>query len=216
MMKNVYWSSCKIPFYSCRISTKIEFFGQSFEKYSNIKFQENPSSGGGVLPCGRTDGQTDMTRQIVAFPSFSNPPNKAVVINQTVCNMSGVMWQSETNIVTVLDGKQSLFNAECLQKPVNKQVPQWTQTNQDTVVCILGLTLMWPIQHFLCNEYLDGDEEQCWRVAVFSSSSVYTVGWWNWATERKPVWSAVAVRFDLSRYGDLQRELKHVDFKCEY
>jgi len=26
-----------------------------FEKYSNIIFQENPSSGSRVVPCGRTD-----------------------------------------------------------------------------------------------------------------------------------------------------------------
>jgi hypothetical protein len=44
MIKNMYWSSCKVPFYSCSISTKIEFSGQSFEKYSNIKFHGNPSS----------------------------------------------------------------------------------------------------------------------------------------------------------------------------
>ena len=30
-----------------------------FEKYSNIKYYENPSSGNRVFPCGRTDGQTD-------------------------------------------------------------------------------------------------------------------------------------------------------------
>jgi hypothetical protein len=35
---------------------KLEFSGQIFEKYSNIKFHENPSSGRGV-PCGRTDIQ---------------------------------------------------------------------------------------------------------------------------------------------------------------
>jgi len=30
----------------------------SFEKYSNIKFHKNPSSGDRVVPCGRTDPQT--------------------------------------------------------------------------------------------------------------------------------------------------------------
>jgi hypothetical protein len=37
---------------------KLEFFGQVFEKYSNIKFHENPSRGSQVVLCGRTDGQT--------------------------------------------------------------------------------------------------------------------------------------------------------------
>jgi len=38
---------------------KYEFSGNIFEKYLNIKFHENPSSGSLVVPCGRTDGRTD-------------------------------------------------------------------------------------------------------------------------------------------------------------
>jgi len=34
---------------------KLEFSRQVFEKKSNIKFHENPSSGSQVVPCGRTD-----------------------------------------------------------------------------------------------------------------------------------------------------------------
>jgi len=34
---------------------KFEFSRQIFEKYLNIKFHENPSSGKPVVPCGRTD-----------------------------------------------------------------------------------------------------------------------------------------------------------------
>ena len=67
MIKNVYWSSCKVPFYSCPFSKKMEFTGLNFEKYSNIKFHENPSSERRIVPCGRLDGQTDMTRLIVAI-----------------------------------------------------------------------------------------------------------------------------------------------------
>jgi len=36
----------------------LEFVRQIFEKYSNIKFHENPSSGSRVVPSGPTDGQT--------------------------------------------------------------------------------------------------------------------------------------------------------------
>jgi len=32
---------------------------QTFKNYSNITFYENPSSGSRVVPCGRTDRQTD-------------------------------------------------------------------------------------------------------------------------------------------------------------
>jgi hypothetical protein len=34
---------------------KLQFSRQVFEKYSNIRFYENPSSGGRVVTCGRTD-----------------------------------------------------------------------------------------------------------------------------------------------------------------
>jgi hypothetical protein len=36
---------------------KLEFSRQIFEKYSNIKFYGNPSSGSLDVPCGQTDGR---------------------------------------------------------------------------------------------------------------------------------------------------------------
>jgi len=39
---------------------KLEFSRQIFEKYSNVKFNENPSSENRVGPCGRTDRQTEI------------------------------------------------------------------------------------------------------------------------------------------------------------
>jgi hypothetical protein len=57
---------------------KIEFSRQIFEKCSNTKFHENPSSGSIVVPCrrteGRTDRQTDMAKLTVAFRNFANVP----------------------------------------------------------------------------------------------------------------------------------------------
>jgi len=55
---------------------KLYFSGQIFEKYSNIKFHENPSSGSRVFPCGKTGGrtETDMTKQIVVFRNFAITP----------------------------------------------------------------------------------------------------------------------------------------------
>jgi len=35
---------------------------------------QNPSSESGVVPCGRTDRRTDMTKLIVAFCNFANAP----------------------------------------------------------------------------------------------------------------------------------------------
>jgi len=39
---------------------KFELFRPIFEKASNIKFHENPSSGSRVLPCGQMDGWIDV------------------------------------------------------------------------------------------------------------------------------------------------------------
>ena len=46
---------------------KFEFYREALEKYTNVKFHENPSSGSRVVPRGRTDRQTDMKKLIVAF-----------------------------------------------------------------------------------------------------------------------------------------------------
>jgi len=37
---------------------EVEFAGQIFEKYSNIKFHENALGGNRFIPYGRTDGRT--------------------------------------------------------------------------------------------------------------------------------------------------------------
>jgi len=52
----------------------LNFFQQIFEKSSNIKFHENPSSGSRVVPRGQR--QTNMTRLTVALRNFANAPNK--------------------------------------------------------------------------------------------------------------------------------------------
>jgi len=46
-----------------------------FEKHANIEFHGNSSSGSRVVPRGRTDGQTDMTKLTAAFRNFMNAPN---------------------------------------------------------------------------------------------------------------------------------------------
>jgi hypothetical protein len=62
-IKNVYWL-----FLSVLMSLKV--FVQIFEKYSSIKFHENPTIGSQDVPCGRTD----MTEPIVAFRNFATAP----------------------------------------------------------------------------------------------------------------------------------------------
>ena len=51
-----------------------EFSRRIFEKFSNIKFQENPSRENQIVQCGQTDGRTDMTKLIVAFLKFAKAP----------------------------------------------------------------------------------------------------------------------------------------------
>jgi hypothetical protein len=45
--------------YSCQILMKVVFSRQVIEKYSNIRFHENLSSGSRVVPRGQTDGRSD-------------------------------------------------------------------------------------------------------------------------------------------------------------
>jgi hypothetical protein len=49
----------------------LEFYIQIFVNSINIKFHENPSSGSLVVPCGRTDGQKDKTKLVVALRNFA-------------------------------------------------------------------------------------------------------------------------------------------------
>jgi hypothetical protein len=53
---------------------RLEDSRQIFEKYSNIKFHKILSNGSRVVPCGRTDRQTDMMKLIVIFCNFANAP----------------------------------------------------------------------------------------------------------------------------------------------
>ena len=55
MIKNVYWSSCKVPVILVRFNKTNFLGGFSKKKTLNIKIYEYPSSGNRVVPCGQTD-----------------------------------------------------------------------------------------------------------------------------------------------------------------
>ena len=65
VIKNVHWSSGIV--YYCQTLMKLEFSQQIFEKYSNIKYYGNSSSGCQGVPCGQTDGQKGVMRLTAAY-----------------------------------------------------------------------------------------------------------------------------------------------------
>jgi hypothetical protein len=74
----------------------LEHSQQIFEKTSNIKFHENSSRGRRVVPCGRTDGQTD--RHDEANSRFSEFCDRAYTLNATF--MSGELFPSLSRFQT--------------------------------------------------------------------------------------------------------------------
>jgi len=72
--------------------TEIWIFWTDFRKSSNIKFHENPSSWSRVVPCGRTDRRTDMTKPIVAFRNFANAPKTCLCVKRRLICQSGNNW----------------------------------------------------------------------------------------------------------------------------
>ena len=81
--------------YLCLIWMKLEYSWQIFEKYSNIKFHENLSSGSWVVPRGQTEGQTDITNLMVAFRNFANKPkNNSLHINYVIWEQDAVLQKN--------------------------------------------------------------------------------------------------------------------------
>jgi hypothetical protein len=68
---------------------KLEFSRNISEKFSNIKVNKNLSGEGGDL-ChagGRTDRQTDMTKQIVIFCIVANSRNTTIANSDTAVEL---------------------------------------------------------------------------------------------------------------------------------
>jgi len=70
--------SRNVPIFLVKFGGKFNFPGGFSEKYSNIKFNENPSAGTELF---HADGQRDrqiMTKLIIAFRSFANAPKNYI------------------------------------------------------------------------------------------------------------------------------------------
>jgi hypothetical protein len=82
---NVCCSSNNVTHCSCHILMILHISTKIFEKYSNTKFYENPSSGSRVVPYGETDGRTArqiyMTEPIVTFHNFANSSENSTIFS---------------------------------------------------------------------------------------------------------------------------------------
>jgi len=83
-------ASMKSTRYFCQILIKLEFSGQSVEKYSNIKFHENSFQW--EPNCSmKTDRVTDMANLIVAFLNFTKAPKNESKLNHVRKIIMGII-----------------------------------------------------------------------------------------------------------------------------
>ena len=79
---------------------KLDFSGQVFEKKKILQYKTSLKSvhGSRVVPCGWTDGQTDMTKLIVAFRNYVSAPNKRRYVRSPRVHSHQTVTMHETDI----------------------------------------------------------------------------------------------------------------------
>ena len=96
---NLHTSSCKVT-YSWQILIKLQ---QTSEKYSNIKFHKNLSSGNWVVPCGQMDRHCDAkshfhhfadTSKKVLEASYFGPQTRVTSNDHTVHSTLKLGWSN--------------------------------------------------------------------------------------------------------------------------
>jgi len=65
---------------------ELEFSQQIVEKYSNIIFHDDPSSGSPVVTCGHADRRTDTMKLTVAIRNFAYAPKMFLLNAQVLPN----------------------------------------------------------------------------------------------------------------------------------
>ena len=68
---------------------KLEFSRQNFEKFSDVKFHENPSIGSNVFYA--SDRWTDMTMLVAAFRNFAKALTNLHIIRHNPATPSDIM-----------------------------------------------------------------------------------------------------------------------------
>jgi len=85
MIKNVYWSSCKVSVIIVRFKWNFNFPDRFSKKYKNIKFNENPSSRSRDVAWGQAERQTTKLR--VVFRNFANASKNCRLKQQDLSNI---------------------------------------------------------------------------------------------------------------------------------
>jgi hypothetical protein len=86
----------------------LEFLRHIFQKYSGIKFNENPSSGSRVVSCGRTDGHTDGQHKRRNYrgadKSLARPTSRCILFDgeNISSDASLFMYINSTNITPIM------------------------------------------------------------------------------------------------------------------
>jgi len=75
VIKNVYWFQVKYPLFFSDFN-EVSTFRTDFGKILIYRILEESVRGSRVVPCGRTDRQTDMKKPIVSFRNFAEAPKK--------------------------------------------------------------------------------------------------------------------------------------------
>jgi hypothetical protein len=124
--------------YSCQILMKLEFYRQIFEKYSNIKFHENTSSGSRTVPRGGTDRHDEAK---TCFRNFANAPKTASLFSTvfTPGSQGRSHMQSNRKLCTAflrLRVEMSIFRqfteSKALELPQSAPKEKLSTTNNST------------------------------------------------------------------------------------